>query len=77
MYLLYSADDSVLKAIDDSSRRTKVPRYLGPMSNSASESTFPFTVAPRSLPCQGGQNRGSTPSGGEFKLAFMGSKVYS
>ena len=24
-----------------------------------------------------GQNRGSTLSGGEFKLAFMGSKVYS
>jgi len=26
---------------------------------------------------RGGQNRGSTLSGGEFKLAFMGSKVYS
>ena len=35
------------------------------------------TKVAMSYAMSGGQNRGSTLSGGEFKLAFMGSKVYS
>ena len=117
-WTVYRDSCSFLKVHDPkSSKRTKVPRYLGPMPNSGTLvlcQTVKFkgpvnylwilyctvlyctvqystctvlysTVLVDRHGDQGrhvlrhvrGQNRGSTLSGGEFKLAFMGSKVYS